>query len=195
MNPSGFWKDATRLERVRKLYCEQGFSASEIAASIGNGVTRNGVIGIVYRKGWAKAGRQEPSAPSLKAPKVKRDRQPGAVNARMGRPKPAAQNPFGAADPIDAAAKRIAQQKAGLATIQAAIEPAGSLSISLIERRFSQCAWPVGPDGQHLCCGARVTATFRATPSYCERHSRSAVAKVQPSRKPITEPAPRRRAA
>lgn len=179
------WTEATTAE-CKRLYIDEGVSATETARRMGRAFTRNAVIGKAHRMGWTQVGRQRPSAPT-KIPK-----KPAVL--RHG-PKPAAQNPFGASDPEVAKAKRAAQQMAGLLTIEAAAEGTGQNTVSLIERRFAQCSWPVGPDGQHLCCGDRIAATFRATPTYCDRHSRMAVARVQPARKPSVEPSRIRRAA
>ena len=180
-----FWKDEARLERVRKLYVEGGMSCAEIAASVGHGVSRNAIIGIAHRKGWTKAGRQKASAPTrvLSAPAVSRSRHVGRVGDRFA-PKPASQSPFAATDPVKAAEKRIAQQMAGFAAIQDAVEAAGAAAIPLIQRRTFQCAWPVGtPDrpADQMCCGQPVPANaIRAAPAYCAAHGSKAISKQQP---------------
>lgn len=188
-----FWKDEARLERVRKMYVEGGMSCSEIAASVGHGVSRNAIIGIAHRKGWTKAGRQAPSAPTkalsvpgsrpAAAPAVPRSRHVGKVGDRFA-PKPASQSPFGETDPVKAAEKRIAQQMAGFAAIQQAVELAGAAAIPLIQRRTFQCAWPVGtPDrpADQMCCGQPVPANaIRAAPAYCAAHGAKAISKHQP---------------
>ena len=49
------WTDE-RVELLKKLW-SQGLSASQIAAELGGGVTRNSVIGKVHRLGLSEIGR------------------------------------------------------------------------------------------------------------------------------------------
>lgn len=194
------WPQA-RMEKVKSLWLE-GKSAAQIAAALNDGASRNAVISKLQRMGLTLRAQQSGTlgASNLKAPPVKRDRQPGAVNARKGRPKPEAQSPFGASDPVEASAKRAAHHQAGLAKIRAAQEEPGPMALRMIDRRmFGQCSWPVGtPErpAEQLCCGGPIPANgFKATPTYCASHASIALAAVQPSKRPILEPAPRRRAA
>lgn len=82
------WTDE-RVELMRKLWLE-GLSASQIAAELSNGITRNAVIGKVHRlglSGRAKAPKQAalpPRAPST--PRQPRAAKPPRAWAAGGRP-------------------------------------------------------------------------------------------------------------
>ena len=57
MNANAQWSD-DRVEKLKRLWAD-GLSASQIAAQLGGGVSRNAVIGKVHRlnlPGRAKAG-------------------------------------------------------------------------------------------------------------------------------------------
>jgi len=64
-----------RIARMKNLW-EQGWSAGEVAAELGNGVTRNAVIGRVHRMGLVRNKKSEPPpkrpppAPTPRAPRV-----------------------------------------------------------------------------------------------------------------------------
>ena len=61
-----------RVELLKKLWLE-GFSASQIAAELGDGVTRNAVIGKVHRLGLSgRATPSQPARPVFKAPRPAR---------------------------------------------------------------------------------------------------------------------------
>jgi len=63
------WTDE-RVELLRKLW-NQGLSASQIAAELNHGITRNAVIGKVHRLGLSGRAKT-PSAPSSRPRKVTR---------------------------------------------------------------------------------------------------------------------------
>jgi GcrA cell cycle regulator len=63
------WTDE-RVELLRKLW-NQGLSASQIAAELSHGITRNAVIGKVHRLGLSGRAKT-PSAPSSRPRKVTR---------------------------------------------------------------------------------------------------------------------------
>lgn len=69
------WTDE-RVELLRKLWNE-GLSASQVAAELGTGVTRNAVIGKIHRLGLAERAKT-PSAPRPRAAKAPRSQQPAA---------------------------------------------------------------------------------------------------------------------
>ena len=48
-----------RIDAMKKLY-DAGLSASQIAAELSCGATRNAVIGKVHRLGWTRRGKQRP---------------------------------------------------------------------------------------------------------------------------------------
>ena len=74
------WTDE-RVDLLSRLWLE-GRSASQIAAALGGGLTRNAVIGKVHRLGLA--GRVKAAGP---APEAER-RSQGALGEAMGRSRP-----------------------------------------------------------------------------------------------------------
>ena len=56
------WTDE-RVEKLKRLWAE-GLSASQIAGELGNGITRNAVIGKVHRLGLSGRVKAASSAPS-----------------------------------------------------------------------------------------------------------------------------------
>ena len=62
-----------RVEVLKKLWLD-GFSASQIAKQLGDGLTRNAVIGKVHRLGLS--GRAAPSQPQRPAFKASRPARP-----------------------------------------------------------------------------------------------------------------------
>ena len=77
-----------RVEVLKKLWLD-GFSASQIAKQLGDGLTRNAVIGKVHRLGLS--GRAAPSQPQRPAFKASRPARPAPVvqAAAIRRPEPA----------------------------------------------------------------------------------------------------------
>ena len=126
-----------------------------------------------------------PKAP--RAPAVKRNRWPGASNARMGaRPTPvphlkpgAVFGPVATLDPVEAQKRSDAQASAGKKLLDAFSAPANDDAVLLTERRFGQCSWPVGdPDrpANQLCCAARVQfGGGKGVETYCAKHALRAV--------------------
>jgi GcrA cell cycle regulator len=80
---AAFWTPQ-RVERLTRLWSE-GASASEIARVLGEGATRNAVIGKIHRLGLA--GRPEPSRPGRRASVVEPPPQPRR-RRRLPRPLP-----------------------------------------------------------------------------------------------------------
>jgi GcrA cell cycle regulator len=158
------WTDE-RVELLKKLW-NQGLSASQIAAELAGGVTRNAVIGKVHRLGLSgrtkapspqpvrprKAVTRAPSHPMTHAPQVR-------GNLALS-PKPVAPAPV----------------------IEIAPAPSPEIVIPVSERvtimdlRESMCRWPHGdPTSEEFrFCGAKSSP---GTP-YCPYHSQIA---YQPS--------------
>ncbi|WP_321389418.1 GcrA family cell cycle regulator [Emcibacter sp.] len=73
------WTDE-RVEKLRELW-DKGLSASQIAKELGEGVTRNAVIGKAHRMGLAS--RPSPvKADPAKKPKKAAEKQPAAVKKK-----------------------------------------------------------------------------------------------------------------
>ena len=150
-----------------------GHSAGEIANDY-PGRTRNAVIGLIYRNGSARPATPQRSTTRLpRVPRANVAAKPRAPKTPVAAPS----KPFKGYPVLNAAetAKRqAAAAEAGIAALRKAAEPANDKAILLMDRRRSQCAWPVGePDrpATQLCCGQTVDRTATATTtSYCERH-------------------------
>lgn len=202
------WTSSAEAE-MKRLYVDEGKSASEVAKALGGGCTRNAVIGKAHRLGWMKEHRQKPAAAGLRAPGVKRDRSTGAIVQNIAArtpPKPGQQNrpavAFGNIEVVNAAEtekRRTAHRAHGEKIIDGFAAPANDTAILLMERRRFQCAWPVGePErpAQQMCCGLPVQeGVGTALESYCAAHQQRAASAYQPVRREIKAPAEYRRAA
>ncbi len=163
------WTDE-RVELLRKLWMD-GHSASQIAAELANGITRNAVIGKVHRLGLS--GRVKCAPPSS----TPRPRPAAQRPQRLATPRPAA--------PIVRGATALALQPAQF--VAAAQRPVDDVVVPISERvtimelREGMCRWPLGdpatPDFRY--CGGRsdITAT------YCAAHARMAYQPAQDRRR------------
>ncbi len=161
------WTDE-RVELLRKLWNE-GLSASQVAAELGTGVTRNAVIGKIHRLGLAERAKT-PSAPRPRAAKAPRSQQPAARTSShsvMG-------NVALALSPrlIVAAAPRIEED---------VVVPM-SARVTLMELRESMCRWPMGDPtaSEFRFCGARSPG---GSGPYCNHHASIAYQPAQDRRR------------
>jgi GcrA cell cycle regulator len=152
------WTDE-RIELLRKLWLD-GMSASRIASELSNGLTRNAVIGKVYRLGLS--GRTKATGVIEAKPKV--------------RVKPAQQEAV-----VVSPATVIVHGNTALAFCPAPVEapapdPTESVvvafaePVTIVDLRESMCRWPIGDPGstEFRFCGAakRVGAG-----PYCAHHA------------------------
>jgi len=159
-----------RVELLRRHWIE-GKSASQIASLLGNGLTRNAVIGKVHRLGLG--GRAKSPASS-------------GVHAAPQAPKAAHR-----AQPRPAAAHRIVRGATALAVAAEALveaEPDAfesvvvpmSLKVTIVELKEAMCRWPLGdpasPDFRY--CGSPA-----ASGPYCLHHARLAYQPAQERRR------------
>jgi hypothetical protein len=145
------WTDESKAI-VRRLWVQEGLAASVIAArlahALGRPVTRNAIIGIAHRSGWALGG-------------VERVRRQAAnkgngIRRKKRKLTPAAQKP---ASPL---AKLMAEPwtPRPLPAVPKARQR------SLIDLADDQCRWPCTDAPPHLfCAGPRVPGA-----SYCPDH-------------------------
>jgi GcrA cell cycle regulator len=154
------WTDE-KVERLKQHWME-GRSASAIASLLGDGLTRNAVIGKVHRLGLA--GR-------AKSPNV------GVARPRRPAPPPAAQR--AAARRLAAPAPRITRGATALAVAPEALSEAEpeafesvvvpmSLRVTIIELKEAMCRWPLGDpaSAEFRYCGSPA-----ASGPYCPYHS------------------------
>jgi GcrA cell cycle regulator len=179
------WTDE-RVELLNKLVAGR-LSASQIAAELGQGITRNAVIGKVARlglqlKGLAPRGRapsKAPARPPALPPKPNADR-PGIMAVASGvaayaqgagmKPLSSAMRFAAPAAPLDEAGKAAAL----------ALPP---LVPSLLELREGQCKFPSGESGFQFC-GREQTP---GSPYCAAHHAMSAT----PARTPPRDREPR----
>jgi len=152
-----------RVERLKKLWSD-GLSASQIAAELGGGVTRNAVIGKVHRLGLS--GRGKPTGAGTPRPRKAPPRAPSAPTT------------------FDALRRRtataLAPARAPLPEAEVAYQPLPveevvipmSERVTIMELRDSMCRWPLGDPStaEFRFCGARSGA---AVP-YCGYHAQLA---------------------
>ena len=145
----------------------QGYSASQVAKKLGNGISRNAVIGKAHRLGLA--GRDKPSSPAghgnalnIRAAASK-DRS-GRVKGRPSRPK--------------GQPKVKVARKSAPAPVE--YVPGPGVSYDALQPR-GQCRWPVGdpaePDFHY--CGAKPDTGS----SYCAWHESRSRSAARPRRK------------
>ena len=161
------WTD-DRVELLKRLWAE-GLSASQIAARLGQGVTRNAVIGKVHRLGLS--GRVTKTRVTTPRPRKTREpSHPGgatfatangqAVLKARSEPKPA---PIPEPQPI-----RLVDR------------PQGE-RVSILMLTDKTCRWPIGdPGSAEFCfCGHLP----KAGAPYCEYHARIAYQPAQDRRR------------
>src|SRR4051812_30768951 len=77
-----------RIERLKELWTE-GLSASQIAAELGEGVSRNAMLGKAHRLGLAQSERREASTPRPRKPTHPSDQAPAVEPPPQNDPHPA----------------------------------------------------------------------------------------------------------
>jgi GcrA cell cycle regulator len=150
-----------RIELLQKLWLE-GWSASRIAGELAHGITRNAVIGKVYRLGRSGRAKALPdnvpaSPPHHKAPGRPAHRH--ANSPQITGNTALALHPF----VIEAAAPQ---------TVRDVVVPI-SEPVMIVELRESMCQWPIGDPAQSefRFCGAKK---LPGQGSYCACHGRIA---------------------
>ena len=160
------WTDE-RIELLSKLWLE-GSSASQIAAILANGVTRNAVIGKVHRlglSGRAKTGTQANTRPKPKVTRgpSQRPTQPmvrgNTALALQTRPAPA---------PVQRPTQDV-------------VIPI-SERVTIMELREAMCRWPIGDPGsvEFRYCGSKSPGGGEP---YCVPHQRIAYQPAQDRRR------------
>jgi GcrA cell cycle regulator len=115
-----------RIAQMKNLW-ERGWSAGEVAAELGNGVTRNAVIGRVHRMGLVRNKKSEP--PPKKPPPAPTPRAP-----RVAEPRP----------DLGIEIDTIADTK----------PDTSPFACSIADLRENQCRWVLGKPTNAVYCGA-----------------------------------------
>ncbi|HEV7344357.1 MAG TPA: GcrA family cell cycle regulator [Devosia sp.] len=186
---SAGWTDE-RVETLKKLWME-GLSASQIAGELGEGVTRNAVIGKVHRlklSARAKPTNSTPRARPAARPAPRRAASPSASPASFsgmgGGAAKARQQMSPRPQSIGATAlAHDPQMDAQLYVAPAAAElfiPEDK-RLSLLQLNEHTCKWPIGDplNKDFYFCGQHSLETG----PYCEFHSRRAYHQVDKKRR------------
>ncbi len=178
-------------ERIALLtkYWQEGHSASQIAEALGEGLTRNAVIGKAHRLGLAsrpsplkgadakaeengsRARKRTASAPAIEAPEPARADEPAVADAD---------------DPVEQPQPQPAPAPAPRRTARPAER---AKRVTLLDLNDRICKWPIGhPDEPDFhFCGKPVAPGF----PYCAEHCLVAYQSQQPRRdRPAGPPPP-----
>ena len=145
------WTDE-RVETLKKLW-QEGLSASQIAAELAGGVTRNAVIGKVHRLGLSGRGQPTTSVKRQRRtpqPQVRRTRQTMIVGS------------LALQTHVEAVAAPVLRSRESLV-----VPIAKRLTIEKLTERT--CKWPIGDPGHddfHFCGHDSLDGV-----PYCEYHA------------------------
>jgi GcrA cell cycle regulator len=166
------WTDE-RVEQLRQHWLE-GKSASQIAALLGHGLTRNAVIGKVHRLGLGGRAKSPSSGASRLRPASS---QPGAHRLAPHRTASVAPRVVRGATAL--AIAPLTQAEAEPEAYESVVLPM-SLRVTIVELKEAMCRWPLGdptsPDFRY--CGSPV-----AHGPYCAHHGRLAYQPAQERRR------------
>jgi len=176
------WTDE-RVATLKKLWME-GLSASQIAGELGEGVTRNAVIGKVHRLKLSGRAKPAASAPRARKPRTtsaapSTPRRPassggavsGSTSSSAPRRRQAVHAPISGANALQMNTE--VDANVALATAQEAeIFIPVEERVSLMQLNETTCKWPIGDplnDDFHFC--GRDSDEGKP---YCEFHSKRA---------------------
>jgi GcrA cell cycle regulator len=150
------WTDE-RVELLAKLWNE-GLSASQIAAELGGGVSRNAVLGKIHRLGLAERGKAQ-----------------AAATARVRKPVRPADSAEEAPKPEQVPAPPLAAPQLVVSDVTARREEVVvplSERVTIMELREFMCRWPLGDPttAEFRFCGARAITGL----PYCGTHAQVA---------------------
>ena len=181
---SAGWTDE-RVETLKKLWME-GLSASQIAGELGEGVTRNAVIGKVHRlklSARAKPTNSAPRARPAARPAPRRVASPSAGMSNVGSAKPRLQM---SSQPRSIGATALAhnpemEQQLYVAPVAAELFIPEDKRLSLLQLTEATCKWPIGDplSKDFYFCGQH---SLESGP-YCDFHSRRAYHQVDKKRR------------
>lgn len=162
------WTDE-RVELLRKLWLD-GLSASQIAAELANGITRNAVIGKVHRLGLS--GRIKTPSTAAPRPRSKpQGQRPASPRASSG--------PSMRGNTALAYAPRVHESPAPKPELEVVIPM--SERVTIMELREAMCRWPLGDPAtaEFRYCGGKS----EIGDPYCTYHARIAYQPAQDRRR------------
>lgn len=174
------WTDE-RIELL-KTYWSEGRSASQIAELLGEGLTRNAVIGKAHRLGLASRPSPVKTAPRPAEPKAAPQPEDADTVVSAGEAPAVEPPPVADAPPAPPPAPA---PRAGKPRSRGAAKPA---RVSLLDLNDRICKWPIGhPDEADFhFCGKPVLQGF----PYCSEHCALAYQAQQPRRDRPAGPMP-----
>lgn len=168
------WTDE-RVELLKKLWME-GLSASQIANELGEGVTRNAVIGKVHRLKLSARAKPASAAPRPRStanrPAVRRASPSGGGGGAGGMKRRVMQStPVIGATALKPSEEFAAEVEPETAEVHELYIPEGQ-RLSLLELNENTCKWPIGDplDPDFHFCGCQT----KDGQPYCEFHARRA---------------------
>jgi len=168
------WTDE-RVELLKRLWAE-GLSASQIAGRLGQGVTRNAVIGKVHRLNLSGRAQQTRTA----APRAPRkQREPSIPGRGTGMPS-LPQTGATALKPIMRAEPQMRLQTLPAPEPVRLVDLPKGGRVTILHLSDKTCKWPIGdPGAEDFCfCGHGP----REGSPYCEYHARLAYQPLQDRR-------------
>lgn len=173
------WTDE-RVELLRKLWSD-GLSASQVAAELGPGITRNAVIGKIHRLGLAERAKTA-AAPRPRAAKAARPQGATVASAPRSGGHVVHGNVALAFAPQAVVVARVAPEEEVVIPM--------SDRVTLMELRESMCRWPMGDPttAEFRFCGAHSPI---GSGPYCSHHARVAYQPAQDRRRNRDLKAPR----
>lgn len=179
------WTDE-RVETLKKLWMD-GLSASQIAAELGEGVTRNAVIGKVHRLKLSARAKPATTSPRPRPANRPAARRPATTGVSTGGA-PATlkrRQTIGPAQVVGATALKASEEtemEVEIATAVAAeIEIPEAERLGLMDLNEHTCKWPIGDplNADFHFCGRE---SEEGKP-YCDFHSRRAYHQIDRKRR------------
>lgn len=176
------WTDE-RVDLLKKLWME-GLSASQIAGELGDGVTRNAVIGKVHRlklSTRAKPTSSTPRARTAPRPAPRRVASPGTSANMSSAMAGVVKRSVMRTQSIGATALAVTEEM----EVEAYVAPQMDTElfipeaqrVSLLGLNEDVCKWPIGDPlqaGFHFCGGKSLDGK-----PYCEFHARKAYHQIE----------------
>ena len=165
------WTDE-KVERLKQHWME-GWSASKIARLLGEGLTRNAVIGKVHRLGLAGRAKSPDSGLSVPRP------APPPVVHRAAARRLAAASPRITRGATALAVAPEALSEAEPEVFESVVVPM-SLRVTIVELKEAMCRWPLGDpaSSEFRYCGSPASSG-----PYCAYHGGLAYQPVQDRRR------------